>query len=401
MPTRLIAVLLASALAISTHASAAPVKSGDPAAFDAKRFGQKLDAALDTATGGYAWSIAQDGKLVASGGDGYARTPGDGDIKHGPDQRQNIASVSKIVTTVAVLQLLRRMGKNEDTKIATYLPPGWVAGPNVDTMTFAHLLNHRSGFPVPNFNSEAWLGYDAMRAMALAGTTAAAPVPAPPARIDYRNANFALLRVLMSQMYAQLYAQTKQKPEQLARAMQPQLGDMVPIQQFQTYLKQMNNYVYTGLVQKYVFDPIGVKGALCQDMTPKATLYYDAQQTIKGERSSGNNNWTAFCGSGCWYLSANDLVRLMTYLRHTEVLLPAPWRDKMVAKLFGLYSSTGAHGEYFSHDGVVGSGDKGGIYACAMRFSTNVEAAVVINSIMPDKLFACAVLQKAFDDAWL
>lgn len=380
-------------------ATAAPGRGAGPT-FDAVRFGKKLDAALDAATASYAWSITQGGKLVASGQDGYARTPADGNILHGPNQRQNIASVSKTITTVVILQLLRRMGKDEDTKIATYLPPGWKAGPNVDKLTFAHLLNHRSAFPVPNNNSEGILGYEAMRAMVLAGTSNAPPFPAPPANIDYRNVNFALLRVLTSQMYAQLYAQTKQKPEELAIAMQPQLGKLPPIQDFQTYLRQLNNYVYTGLAQKYVFNPIGVKGALCEDKTPKATLYYDQAQTIKGERSMGNNSWTNFCGSGGWYLSSNDLVKFMTYLRNTEVLLPKPWRDKMVAERFGLYRSIGEHGDYFFHSGVVGSGDKGGIYACLMRFSINVEAAVVINSVLPAGMKPCDVVRQTFDAAW-
>lgn len=399
MQTRLIAVLLAaSTLAVGTHATAAPAKGtgGNAATFDATRFGQKLDAALDAATGGYAWSIAQGGKLIASGGDGYARTPADGDLKHGPDQRQNIASVSKMITAVAVLQLLRQIGKDEDAKIALYLPPGWVAGPNVDKITFAHLLGHRSGLAIPNNNSEAILGYDAMRAMVLAGTTNVAPFPALPAQIDYRNVNFALLRVLMSQ----LYAQTGNKPETLALAMQPQLGKLPPLNEVPAYVKAMNNHVYTGLVQKNVFDKIGVKGALCQDMTPKATLYYDTAQKLPGERSMKTNSWTNFCGSGGWYLSSNDLTRFMTYLRHTEVLLPAPWRERMIAKRFGVSRNSGEHGDYFQHGGVVGSGKTGGIYACMIRFSINVEAAVVINSMLTNNLLPCPILKTAFDAAW-
>ena len=390
------AALAATMLAAALGAHAAPDKQGGGTTFDAKRFGQKLDAALDAATGGYAWSIVQGGKLVASGGDGYARTPADGDLKHGPDQRQNIASVSKTITAVAVLQLLRQIGKDEDAKIVTYLPPGWVAGPNVDKLTFAHLLGHRSGFGVINDNGEDVLGYDAMRVMVATGTTNAPPFPALPANSDYRNVNFALLRVLMSQ----LYAQTGNKPETLAIAMQPQLGNLPPVYNGGAYNKAMNNHVYTGLIQKNIFDKLGIKGALCQDKTPKATLYYDAAQTLLGERSMTNNSWTNFCGSGGLYLSSNDLAHFMAALRHTEVLLPAPWRERMIAKRFGVVRDTGAHGDYFEKDGLVGSGKTGGIYACMTRFSIDVEAAVVVNSIMPNKLFACAVLKTAFDAAW-
>jgi CubicO group peptidase (beta-lactamase class C family) len=373
------------------------IKAAPGTVFNVSRFSTAMSARLGPLVTGYSWTIMQDGKLVASDGNGYARTVKDGARFHGPEVRQNIASVSKTVTTVAVLQLLRLIGKNEDTKILNYLPSGWVAGPNVASLSFADLLNHRSGFPNANNNSDALLNFAAMRTMVAKGTSAAPPAPGR-RPFDYRNVNFALLRVLLRKMYDQ----TGQSSEPFARTMQDQLGKLGPPSNGAVYQPAINNYFYAAWVQKKIFEPIGSKGTLCQDKSPTQTLYYDNGQTIAGEKSMGNNSWTNFCGSGGWYLSSNDLGRLMAALRHTEILLPKEWSDKMVTKRFGLYRNAGTHGDDYSHAGVVGSGNQGGIYACAIRFSINVEAALVVNTKTPDPFGSdpCAVVRSAFDDAW-
>ena len=373
------------------------VKAAPGTVFDVTRFGNALTGRLGPVATAYSWTIMQGGKPVASDGHGYARTVKDGSRIHGPDVRQNVASVSKTVTTVAVLQLLRLIGKNEDTKILNYLPPGWVAGPNVAGLSFADLLNHRTGFPNANNNSEALLNYAAMRAMVATGTSAAPPAPGR-RPFDYRNVNFALLRILLRRMYDQ----TGQKSEQFARTMQDQLGELGPVSNGLVYQPAINNYFYAAWVQKKVFEPLGIAGTLCEDKSPTQTLYYNRGQTIAGEKSMGNNSWTNFCGSGGWYLSSKDLARLMGALRHSEILLPKDWSDKMMTKRFGLYRTIGAHGDDYSHAGVVGSGNQGGIYACAIRFSINVEAALVVNTAMPAPFGSdpCAIVRNAFDDAW-
>jgi Beta-lactamase len=70
-----------------------------------------------------------------------------------PDLPMDIASVSKTLTAVAVLQLLP---KNKDglpivdTKISPYIYSDWAQGPNVNQLTFSELLTHSSGFAQSN-----------------------------------------------------------------------------------------------------------------------------------------------------------------------------------------------------------------------------------------------------------
>ena len=58
----------------------------------------------------------------------------------------NVASVGKMFTTIAVLQSLARHHLSIDSRIWPFLPPDWVRGPGIDTITFRELLTHRAGF---------------------------------------------------------------------------------------------------------------------------------------------------------------------------------------------------------------------------------------------------------------
>jgi CubicO group peptidase (beta-lactamase class C family) len=97
---------------------------------------------LDGRVTGY---VALVGDTVISGG--MARRDTDPPaLPMGPEVMANTASVGKVFTTVVLLQALARHGLDVDTAIGPYLPPEWVRGPNVETVTFRDLLTHRSGF---------------------------------------------------------------------------------------------------------------------------------------------------------------------------------------------------------------------------------------------------------------
>ena len=64
----------------------------------------------------------------------------------GPDVMVNVASVGKMFTTIAVLKSLASHHLSIDSRISPFLPPDWVKGPGIDTITFRELLTHRAGF---------------------------------------------------------------------------------------------------------------------------------------------------------------------------------------------------------------------------------------------------------------
>ncbi len=94
----------------------------------------------DNGLPGFSLAVAVDGEMVFSGGVGFAEldnhTPQSGHTVH------NVASVSKVLAVVAVMQLVERGSVDLDATIQTYLPyypeKEW-------PITVRHILTHTSG----------------------------------------------------------------------------------------------------------------------------------------------------------------------------------------------------------------------------------------------------------------
>ena len=118
---------------------------GNPAAGAGgfRRVADSIDTQLKGNVVGYVALIGTS-KAVASG---LARTAADPPrLAMGPDVMVNVASVGKMFTTIAVLKSLARQHLSIDSPISPFLPPDWVKGPGVDTITFRELLTHQAGF---------------------------------------------------------------------------------------------------------------------------------------------------------------------------------------------------------------------------------------------------------------
>jgi CubicO group peptidase (beta-lactamase class C family) len=90
-------------------------------------------------------------KTVSSG---LARTAADPPkLAMGPGVMVNVASVGKMFTTIAVLQSLARHHLSTGARIWPFLPPDWVKGPGVGTITFGELLTYRAGFRLDSAGS--------------------------------------------------------------------------------------------------------------------------------------------------------------------------------------------------------------------------------------------------------
>ena len=103
------------------------------------------------------WAVWQDGKIVSSGSrktevdSSGAHLEGTGDI-------YCIGSVSKIYTTVAVMQLAEAGKLDLDKPVAQYLPSFKMADPRYKHITVRMLLNHSSGLMGSSFGSALLLG---------------------------------------------------------------------------------------------------------------------------------------------------------------------------------------------------------------------------------------------------
>ena len=135
------ALLLALVLALSL---VLPVSAAEDTALD-----QAARAVVNSAmTYGHAaqasWAVWQDGKIVSSGAQ---RAKGDGgtELLEGGSQAYGIGSVSKIFTTVAVMQLAEAGKLDLDEPVVKYLPAFKMADPRYKDITVRMLLNHSSG----------------------------------------------------------------------------------------------------------------------------------------------------------------------------------------------------------------------------------------------------------------
>ena len=57
----------------------------------------------------------------------------------------HVASVSKLMTAMAMTVLLRDNKISPDAQIINYLPDYWAKGSNIEHITFRNLFNHTSG----------------------------------------------------------------------------------------------------------------------------------------------------------------------------------------------------------------------------------------------------------------
>jgi CubicO group peptidase (beta-lactamase class C family) len=162
--------------------------------FNMDKFEENFRASFNDTTVGYVYAINRNQQFSRSGDSGFARTPVDGNILQSASKRMNIASITKTITAVAVLQLMERRGLTIDSLIAPWLPADWVLGTGVNSLTFKSLLTHRTGFNTANNNFNATLSFSALRDSVETGCI-------NPQTHLYMNMNYALFSVIIPALW--------------------------------------------------------------------------------------------------------------------------------------------------------------------------------------------------------
>lgn len=143
------ALLLALVLSLSL---VLPVSAAERAALDeaaravvnsAMTYGQAVQAS---------WAVWQDGKIISSGSQ-RAKEDGGTEPLEGESPVYGAGSVSKIFTTVAVMQLAEAGKLDLDEPVVKYLPGFKMADPRYKDITVRMLLNHSSGLMGSSFAS--------------------------------------------------------------------------------------------------------------------------------------------------------------------------------------------------------------------------------------------------------
>jgi len=226
----------------------------------------------------------------------------------------NVGSVSKFVTAIPTDKLLRSLNIRLTTPIASFLPQYWTAGTGVGAITFHDLLRHESG-----------LG----ESLNAGGVPSAGPGDFATAKdqirrgstgtgtFDYKNTNFAILRVLFATL----------------------TGTLDPAYEAPSFLGISNDVfwdltsamAYRDYVNDAVFVPASITGEFKADYI--AAKAYRTPAVKPGSRLEDN---TASAGASGWHLSVGELIRLLGEFRRGGSIMP-PWRaERLLSNLYGL-----------------------------------------------------------------
>jgi CubicO group peptidase (beta-lactamase class C family) len=281
-----------------------------------------------------------------------------------PDLTTNVASVSKIVTTIGALQSLASKGLTLDDPIAPYVYSDWTQGPNIGTITFKELLTHTAGIRPLLINGVQHCNDDSF-STAYADLKTVIATGVQPSNIGvavYNNCNFALFRELLFAM-AQGASQTSTDAQRATDSA---------------------NF-YINYINQNVFAPVGVTARMCSPApagTPDILSYPDPKSA---STTKGNDwgDWTLLCGGAGWSLSANDLLDVIYYLVNGNLLLTDAEKIQMHAGCLGWDCSTGADcpHSYDCKNGALTNGSTGdAIRTYVGIFKCNVPVVVIANS---------------------
>jgi CubicO group peptidase (beta-lactamase class C family) len=287
-------------------------------------FADSLEKGLDKTQYGYSIAIYSGSELVLnrSAGQRSKDVDTDGAQPFTNTTRIHIASLSKTITSMATLELLQEKGITLADSVYKYLPPHWSFSSTFKTITFHQLLTHTSGLRHTDgsCNNADANTYSSLR------TLAERPIE-PSKTYCYQNANFGLLRIVLPAINGLAFSGNDKQ-------------DDASTQQG-----------YEQLVQRLVFDKSGIANALCE-WQPGYALLYDYPYT--GRQGFNAGKLTGRAGGLGWYLTANELAKVLSHLSTPadESILPNNWKDSLLQKGYGCYATATTKGTAYWHDGI-------------------------------------------------
>ena len=311
------------------QATAPPMSAGSAdrvctptACISLSRLAGGIDAQLKGNVAGYVALIGRS-KAFSSG---LARTATDPPkLAMGPNVMVNVASVGKMFTTIAVLKSLARHHLSIDTRISPFLPPDWVKGPGVDTITFRELLTHRAGFRLDSgrvFETDDAAREQIRRGVQLVDQRVA----------DYNNINFTIFRDMLP------FMEGAPDPGPAARA-------------------SAADRFFIAYVQRQVFDSVGVKDTKCSP-TRDAMLMYPPPATGTAPGRPAPVGPSA-CAAGGWFMTPASMLRVLDGLISGSTLLPGSQRQQMNHNCLGWDCSFTGQASYRGKDGDIFDGSAG------------------------------------------
>lgn len=344
---------------------------------------------------GYAYAIFVDGRWVeaAGGQGGQLRKAIDAPaVLHSPLTRQEIASCSKFITTLAMVRMLDRAGLNLDAPIGAYLPAYMNVIASVGAITFRQLLSHHSGL-VGGIN-------DINITLAKMHQSVQTNNGAQFNIYQYNNMNFALCRLLLPYVYwkevMHLPPQTIAKSETNPTLLDSQLAT-----------------IFLSFVRTDVFKAAGLPTWEELGATDPGTnwpaLYYDNNLEGAAGVTIPPLATTLNLGQGGFDLNAVELAQIASAANEYKIVsnpLLNAIRTGYKNRPLGFNDfRTGAYGRYYFKYGNINwsvNGRRGGVATMLVDFDciqAHVQVAVLSNDDDPG-LTNINWLQEAFDKSW-
>lgn len=364
---------------------------------------------------GWQLAIAQGGQLKVTDKRGTAVSQADNNgtsIAMQPTMKMELASVTKNITAVATMKLLRRNSLTVESLVWPYLPSGWDVS-EFKSVRFRHLLSHTSGLnqaitAMPDATRPTNNGWNAMRTVVENGTVV-------DSQRQYKNANFAILRIVNAELWnrsgGKKFVTWEEEFENSHGAIETkEYTEEVPIT-----ASNHTSYVLE-YMRKHIFEPAGLYGVGCiPNGTTSGVRSYPVNATQSSNGSVLGTSSEECAGARGIALSSVQLVQYLAHLRHGTMLDPADraTMDKLRAG-WNEDSNGGDGGQYggpadgvadnwrspgaFWHGGaLLGTNE---LHTCAMTFTDGTEAALLVNSEMDEGSGSpCGVLLKAWYDA--
>lgn len=344
--------------------------------FSLDKFEQNIKAFYPPNVVGYSYAISYADKVDRWGAGGEARIAADGQKPYTVETRQELFSVTKFMTAIAICKVLGDKGKTLNEKVVNYLPSNWKVHASYSDLTFEQLLSHKSGFSMEH------RGYDSMRKMMTIAQLANS--------YNYNNANYALCRILLPYMVNGA-AHFKSAEDQ-------NINEAATAFEFRTLMRELvlkpSGLQYWNLVDFKDWNHQGL------------TVYQYALYYLKSNLALGgdaNTDDVYIAGSRGLTLTAYEVAQVLTAFENKK-LLSESWMNEMKNKKCGFDSWVdGPHGKYYWKNGGWTTGSGTGGETIIMVFPNGVRVSLNCNSNrFKDDLFVGSAtnMAKAYDDAW-
>jgi CubicO group peptidase (beta-lactamase class C family) len=292
----------------------------EPTFLNVPAFGAALGAALEGNVAGYLAQLRQNGQPILTQEWQFAKRPQDGSESWTPDVQLHVASVSKLMTAIAMTQLMGEHNISPDAQIIDYLPDYWAKGPNIEYIVFRNVLDHTSGLSEPDIMS-----FSVIQNAIANGVSLDLTADHHLGLYCYQNVDYALCRILLAVMNGNISKSAEFESI-------PWLGfgpgvfndaiwDLVTIRSYEAYL------------QANVFQPSAVVGATLDHPAATGLAYAEPNDPGPGWNSG---NLEEGCGPYAWHLSVDQVLDVMGEFRRGGGILTAEAALAMLENGFGI-----------------------------------------------------------------